>query len=248
MKNVGCVGACVRVPKFARAGLDEGGSAVLLALVLSGFIGALGASLLLNTAVERMVAANTRERHDLALAAEAALDLVRGELAAYDTWNAALGGAWAASWADGAPSGARVLMDGTRLDLDELTALATCGRPACLEAHIVARTAERPWGPRNPRWRLVAWGRAAAAVRGAWTADPYLVVLIADDPADADPDPWRDAPEGTSGHGQVLLRAEAVGWRGARATIEALVRHDCAGIADAPCVQGSRVQSWRPVP
>lgn len=239
---------CGRGPRPAQACRNERGSAVLLALVLSGFISALGASLLLNTAVERMVAANTRERHDLGLAAEAALDLVRGELAGYDSWNAALGGAFAASWAEGVPSGERVLTDGTRIDLGRLTALATCGRATCLESHVVARTTERPWGSRNPRWRLVAWGRAAAAVPGAWTADPYLVVWIADDPADADPDPWRDAPDGTSGHGQVLLRAEALGRRGARATVEALVRHDCAGIVDAPCVEGSRVQSWRPVP
>lgn len=221
---------------------------MLLALVLSGFIGVLGTSLLLTTAVERLVASNARESHDLRLAAEAALDLARADLGPYDAWNAALAGELTAAWSDGAPTGERLLPDGTRVDLGELTARATCGRSTCRESDIVARASERPWGPRNPRWRLVAWGPAAAAVSGGWAGEPYLAVWIADDPADADGDPWRDAPASADGHGQVLLRAQALGRRGARATVEALVRHDCAGLDGAPCVERSRVQSWRPVP
>ena len=76
----------------------------------------------------------------------------------------------------------------------------------------------------------------------------YLLAWIADDPADADGDPQADAPVGVEGHGVVWLRGAAIGPRGARAEVEALVARPCAGDgALARCEGGIRVQSWRVV-
>jgi hypothetical protein len=57
-------------------------------------------------------------------------------------------------------------------------------------------------------------------------ASAYLVVLVADDPLDADGNPLRDARGDSPGRGVLLLRAHVFGSWGARRVIEAVVsRH-----------------------
>jgi hypothetical protein len=105
---------------------------------------------------------------------------------------------------------------------------------------------DRPWGARNPRWQIVVHLPLADVDAQAARACPcYLVAWVADDPADDDGDPWRDAPPGGAGHGVLLVRGAAIGGAGATAEVEALVAQPCRR-SSLPC-GGSRVQSWGPV-
>ncbi len=111
--------------------------------------------------------------------------------------------------------GARVV-GGASLDLVAETHRRTCGRTtACDEAATTAFAAARPWGARNPRWQLLVHQPLAALDSAAGTVCPcYLVAWVADDPADADGDPRRDAPAGVAGHGVLLVRGAAFGAAG----------------------------------
>jgi hypothetical protein len=220
---------------------------VAIALLLTSLFGALGLSLVLNLSVEQMLTANFREASSLRRAAESALEVALHDLGPQAVWNDALSGARTASFTDGAPTGTRVMASGDPLDLGEATDVATCGTSPCTESAIVAPTEARPWGAASPRWRLFAWGPASSLADAAWGGDPYLLVWVADDPMEQDGNPWQDAPAGAAGHGVLLLRAQAHGRRGARATVEALVRDRCAGGPPGPCTPGIRVQSWRVV-
>lgn len=217
-------------------------------LVLVGLFGALGLGLALNVSIDRLLGANHREHAALRLAAEAGLELALHDLGPYEGWAEVPGGPLTSRLTDGPPTGTRRLDSGEAIDLGRLTAVATCGAPSCRDRDIAARTADRPWGAANPRWRLFAWGRASAMAPARWPGDPYVVVWIADDPSDADGNPWRDAPAGVTGHGHLLLRAQALGRGGARATVEALVRHGCAALPSIACAERIHVQSWRLVP
>ena len=70
----------------------------------------------------------------------------------------------------------------------------------------------RPWGVRNPRWQLLVHQPLADLDAAAGAVCPcYLVAWVADDPADDDGDPLRDAPPGVEGHGVLLVRGAAFG-------------------------------------
>ena len=92
---------------------------------------------------------------------------------------------------------------------------------------------DRPWGSRNPRWRLFSWGNLESAGPGL---PIYVVALVADDPAETDDDPWRDGvrtgPGLNPGAGVLLVRAEGFGRRGAHRVIEGMVvRRDLVALA-----------------
>ena len=130
------------------------------------------------------------------------------------------------------------------VDLLAETSRRTCGRPTpCDDAATTATTDARPWGARNPRWRLFVHLPLSALDSSAAIVCPcYVVAWIADDPADDDGDPGVDAPLGSAGHGVVLIRGAAFGSGGAVAEVEALVAQPCR-LSGAVC-PGIRVQSW----
>ena len=107
------------------------------------------------------------------------------------------------------------------------------------------RPSARPWGLNNPRWQLYAWGRLADWLpEGAIDAGFYVVVLVADDPAETDGNPLADGPG--SGFGVVMLRAEAFGPGGTHAAVEqTLARVSADELSRRPDLHGVRVVSWR---
>lgn len=216
---------------------DQRGSSLLAVLLLGTALTAvvLAASLALSD--EPLAARTFRDRLVLDEAADAALALTAAALATETAWTDVPGGAWHARVIDGAP-GLRVLVDGRSLDLQTETARRTCARDACTEWDVTTATLDRPFGARNPRWRLVLHAPMATVdPQAAQACACYLAVWVADDPADADDDPSRDAPSGVDGHG--LLRLRAAAWSGAYGLgeVEALVR--------AP---DARLVGWRRVP
>jgi hypothetical protein len=82
---------------------------------------------------------------------------------------------------------------------------------------------------------LFAYGPLAALAPGAELPPlEYVVVLVADDPAENDNDPLHDGrTEANPGTGLLLLRAEAFGPDAAHSAVEATVARGVPGTASA---------------
>jgi hypothetical protein len=123
------------------------------------------------------------------------------------------------------------------VNLVALTNDANCGNPSgCSADQMNTVTAERPWGPNNPRWQLFAYGPVNSLLPAGNLNSPfYVVVWIGDDPAEVDGDPTRDDATGTNsaGRGVVMLRAEAFGPFGSHKRLEAPVQRPQPASPDA---------------
>ena len=218
------------------------GFGLVSVLIWLSLLSTLALGVALATSAEAPAAGALHETLKMTRAAESAVALAVATLAQHADWTTAPSGGLASPFIDGAP-GARVV-GGAALDLATETHLRTCGRPtACDDAATSAFAAARPWGDRNPRWQLLLHEPLAAVDATAGAVCPcYLVAWVADDPADADGDPLRDAPPGVAGHGVLLVRGAAFGGAGALAEVEALVAQPCRR-SPTPC-GGIRVQSW----
>lgn len=215
----------------------EHGSSLLVVLLLSTALAAVVLGTALAIGDEPTAARDFRDRVVLDEAADVALRLTTVALAREADWSRVPGGPFTTGEVDG-PPGTRQLPDGRLIDLRTETARRVCGRPTCDDGAITTPTLDRPFGTRNPRWRPVLHRPMSTVdVDAAAICRCYLVAWVADDPADADDDPTRDAPEGVDGHGLLRLRAAAWGPRGGRAEVEALVR-----------AREARVVAWRRVP
>lgn len=213
----------------------------LMAMVL---LAALGAGLLLMTTTEVKVTRNFRVATEALYAADGALEMAMGEVAAVPDWNLLLNGSVRSAFVDGPPGGLRALPGGGELNLDHLLHEANCKKAtACSSAEMSAVTAERPWGPNNPHWQLLAHGPLSNL---AVTSPFYVVVLVGDDPADNDGDPLRDgASLENPGSGVVALRAEAFGPWAAHTVIEATLARPELDPASGATGEGLRILSWR---
>lgn len=224
---------------------DSRGFGLLTVLLWLSLLATTALGVALATSAEPPSTSALHDRLRLTRAAESAVSLAVASLAAQADWSLVPGAGVPSPFTDGAP-GARVV-GGVPLDLVAETRQRTCGRVTpCDDVATSVVTAGRPWGVRNPRWRLVVHVPLADVDAVAAQACPcYLVAWVADDPADDDGDPARDAPHGVAGHGVLLVRGAAIGGAGALAEAEALVAQPCRR-SNLPC-GGSRVQSWGPV-
>jgi hypothetical protein len=214
--------------------------AIIVALVSTLLMAALGAALVLSTISETLVAAGFRGALEGRYAADAALERALDDLAASPDWNAVLGGVTRSGFADGLP-GVRRLPDGSDLDLHRIRNLLNCRQVvSCTASDLAAHSTERPWGANNPEWQLFAHGPVAAlSPASSIDSSQYVVVLVADDPAENDDDPRIDGDSDSNpGSRKIRLRAEAFGPRGGHQVIEAAVsRPDAAA-------EGVRVIAW----
>lgn len=201
----------------------EAGVAVLLALGVLSLVLALTSVLVLTSTVESRLSARARDTALAQSAAETALGLVMLDLRTSD-WDTVLGGALS-HFSDGPPFGVRSLAGVGAIDLTGETNDLMCGRTAACSDSDVARVADgRPWGSRNPRWRLYAYGPLGSLFPGPAPPPVYVAVWVADDPADGDGDPSRDALlHDDWGHQVVLVAARAWGPGGTRRSIQASV-------------------------
>jgi hypothetical protein len=218
----------------------DDGMALLIALLALLLMTALGAALVLITSSESLIAGNFLFSLEALNAADAAIERANAELAGTADWNAVLNGTVRSLFADGPPGGSRSLADGSLVDPAEVASRANCGRSgSCSAAEMDAVTAERPWGTNNPRWQPYAYGwlrdtAPAGAIRSAF----YVVVVVADDPAENDGNPVQDgAGAGNPGSGVILVRAEARGPGGSRRVVEATISRR----------PGPRLLTWREV-
>jgi hypothetical protein len=224
----------------------EQGTAVLVAMMATLMMSALGAALVLASSSETIIAASFRDSLEGAYAADAALERAIDDLHAVADWNLVLAGAVRSAFVDGAPDGSRTLADGSTIDLTQLINLANCAKPGdCTATEMSAVSSRRPWAMNNPRWLLYGYSDLTALIPGSINSPYYVVVTVADDPAENDNDPARDgavpcggavpvltgdppAPSCNPGSGVLALRAESFGPRGVHKVIEATVAHAVA--------------------
>jgi hypothetical protein len=226
---------------------DERGMALIVVLTAATLMMALGAVLVLLSSSETSIAANVQRAREAVYAADAIVDRVIEDLRQEPDWSAVLDGRVRSSFVDGPPSGSRILVDGSSIDLDQLTNLANCAKvAACSPAELSAQTPERPWGANNPRWTLYAYGRLSQMLGGPAVRSPFYVILFAgDDPSENDGDPLQDGFESSGvpnpGRGILRLRAEAFGPRHASRTVEVTIARSVADPAD-PAGQPSELR------
>lgn len=205
---------------------DEQGIALIVALLSMMLLTALGMALSLTTTTERRISGNYRDGVETLYAADAAVERVMQDVLTVPDWNRIVDGTVTSSFVDGAP-GARTLPDGSQLNLLEATAMARCGKLSCSAADMDAYTKERPWGPNNPRWQLYAYGKLEDIIQTQTiNSNVYVIVWMADDPADNDDNPLLDggtANGANPGTGVLSMLAYAYGPTGARRMIETTV-------------------------
>lgn len=199
--------------------------AVILALLGTILLSALGGALVMSTTTETRIADNFRLAQEGLFAADAAFERALADLELQSDWNVVIAGAASSGFVDGPPSGVRALTDGSTIDLGQELSNANCRKPTgCSAADLTAVTAARPWGLDNPIWRPYAYGPVTSLLEpGAIDSPFYLFVMVADDPAHDPAVLW--------------VRAEALGPHGARRAVEStLSRSNPARL---------RVLSWR---
>ena len=230
----------------------EEGLALVIAVMATTLMLALGSALVLLSSSEMAIAANFRGSNEATYAADAILERALIDLRQSTDWTAVLSGLETSSFVDGAPGGVRALTDGSTVDLAEIRNLANCQKKtACSDAEMNAVTNERPWGANNPRWVLYAYGPLGSIPQTAAASSAfYVVALVADDPSENDDDPSRDGASGAGppnpGAGVVALRAEAFGPRNVHRVMQTIVRRiDRPAAPGEPPSTALRVLSWR---
>lgn len=232
-----------------RAGPSTGerGIVLILVVLVTAFLSALGMGLLLAVFMDRLATGNRAGSVAMLYAAEAAIEITARDLAQIADWNAVLTGDRPGTFTDGAAGGVRDLPDGGTVDLTLATNMLNCGRTTtCTTSQMNASSRERPWGSNNPRWQLFAYGPMRQVPQIARPAACYLAVWVADDGREQDGDPLTDAARARlPGHGIVRVHAEAFGVAGSRRTIEAELSKVCPAGQGFACRPGIRVQAWQ---
>ena len=194
------------------------GAALLLALLATLMLAALGGGLIALGDTEANLAHNHRASAELLYAADAAVERALTEIRAAATFTDVLTGSvrsplFAATPLPMAPWGVTV----------DLPALTTEVQTESDAAGV--------WGMNNPAWRVFAAGPFDAAAGGV-TGVPhaYLVVWVADDPSEVDNNPAGDTND------VVLVRGLALNALGMRVSVRVTARR----------VGGAmRVLAWR---
>ena len=200
---------------------SERGISLIIALMSTLLLTALGLGLLMVTMTETMISANFRDGGEAVYAADAGVERVMQDLLTVSDWNRILGGSLQSSFIDGAPGGTRTLSDGRTLDLSAATNMMNCAKTTtCSDADMDAWSLERPHEADNPRWQLYAYSPLSDIIDTGTVVSPmYVAVWIADDPAESDGDPATDSVSG-NGAGILMMRAKAYGPNGSEAMIE----------------------------
>ena len=226
--------------------MTERGIALVMVILVTAFLSALGAGLILAVFMDRLATGNMSGSVAMLYAADGAIELAARDLSQVADWSSVLTGARQSSFTDGAPGGVRAIPGGGTVDLTAATNMLNCGKATnCTIPQMNANSRERPWGANNPRWRLYAFGPMEQLTELMAPLPCYLAVWIADDGREDDDDPLADAEDDQPGHGVVRVHAEAFGRAGSRRAIEAELARACRAAGVGACLPGIRVQSWQ---
>lgn len=223
------------------------GIALILVMLLTTFLSALGMGVMMAVFMDRLAGNNLAASVAMLYAADAGVEVAARDLSSAGDWDSVLSGAVRSGFADGVPAGVRAIPGGGAIDLTAATNLLNCGKVTpCTGAQMDANSRERPWSGNNPRWQLFAYGRMDQLASFTRPAPCYLAVWVADDGREQDGDPAADAAAvDDPGHGIVRVHAEAFGVAGSRRIVEAELARICPAGDAAGCLPGIRVQSWQ---
>lgn len=191
----------------------EDGTALIIALMATMLLTALGMTLVLTSNTETMISANYRNSQEALYAADAAVERVVQDLLMIPRWNDIL--------TAGSPAQLAYTRSGF-IDTTTTVSIPNSGQSINLitaTQNLQSSTdTMNLWGPNNPAWRLFAYGRMQDILpNNAIDSGMYLAVWVADDPADNDSNPSADV------NGTLTLHAEAYGPSGTRKVIEVTV-------------------------
>jgi Tfp pilus assembly protein PilX len=181
--------------------------ALLITLLATFLLTALGVGMVLVTNTETLITANYTESRGALYTADAGVERVVQDLLLTPRWNDILTGMPDARSAfhDGASS--VTLADGSTLTIASVTS-------ALQSATDLANI----WGANDPVWRGYAAGRMSDLLpSGSVRDESYLIAYVGDDPSESDGDPLSDT------NGVLSLHVEAFGENGARKVIETTV-------------------------
>jgi hypothetical protein len=202
----------------------ERGTALVLALLATTLLSALGAAMTVSANMETSIGSTFREDRELAYAAEAAVARALQDVRLSTQWNAILTGAQLSSFLD--PMTVPWLPSGGTLDVPAAT------------SRLQAATNTLFGSGSAPQWRVFASGRLAdVAGQGALESRAYLVAWVADDPSETDGNPFADTND------TLVVRGEAVGSGGRTRALEVTVTR--AGVPRGQA--GLSITSWREV-
>jgi hypothetical protein len=226
---------------------EQRGIALIMVVLATTFLSALGIGLLGAVFMDRLATGNMSGSVAMLHAADAGIEIAARDLALAADWNLVLSGAERSSFTDGLPSGVRTVPGGDPVNLTEATNMLNCAKATtCTTLQMNANSRERPWGANNARWQLFAYGPMARFTQIERPAPCYLLVWIADDGRELDGKPLEDEPGADgAGHGIVRVHAEAYGAAGSRRVIEAELARVCPAGPGEGCLPGIRVQSWQ---
>jgi hypothetical protein len=183
---------------------NERGTALVITLLATMLLSALGVALVLTTLTETMITANYRTAQEALYAADAGLERSVQDLLRESNWAGVFSGNIKSGFTDG---GGATLPDGTPANLAAFTS-------------ALQTQADAVYGndPNRPVWRLYAHAALSNLVPGgAIDSNSYVIVWVADDPGETDGDPTKDS------NGIAFLHAEGFGEGSARKIVEATV-------------------------
>jgi hypothetical protein len=185
---------------------DEG-VILLLTLIVTMALTAMGMGVLLATDFDLLASANVREQLDTQASAEAALELGIARLAVIDDWTGIPGGAGLPLFHGGTTPPAAA--GGQVVDLAALTS----------EAQQAAYGVGSLWGADTPRFVVAGYGVAADTLGPTrlLSERTYVLFWLSDDVSESDGNPSVDS------NGVLVLRAHAFGGRRTQAIVQAVV-------------------------
>jgi hypothetical protein len=186
---------------------SQRGSALLIAMLSTLLLSALGMALVMTTTTETMITSNYRDAQETMYAADAGIERALEDLLRSSDFGTVLAGTSKSGFTK-AVATKETLPDGTPVNL---TALTT-NLQADSDAFYGATNANRPV------WRVYANAPLSTLLAsGTVTARDYVVVWVSDDPAETDGKPATDV------NGILILHAEAFGEGGSRKAVEATI-------------------------
>jgi hypothetical protein len=201
------------------------GSALLVALMVTVLLQALGAGLVTLSLTERLIASQHRGSAEVRYAAAAIVERAVDDLQLMADWQGVVAGSVQSGFLDA--SLRPTTPWGSVLDLQQLT--------TALQAESDLQAGR---GADNPQWRVFASGPMSGLLSGGPARPFYLVAWVADDVAESDAAPAVDA------NGIVSVRGTAIGPGSASARVAATL----AAVEDPQAGRtGVRVLSWREI-
>jgi len=187
---------------------NERGAALIIALMATMLLTALGAALVMVTNTETAITTNYRNAQEALYAADAGIERVVQDLLMVPNWNRILDAtATKSAFSESGCAGTVTLANGESVNL---TAATNTLQSETDTANL--------WGTNDPAWKAYACGKMSDLLpNDSIDSNMYIVIWVGDDPSETDGTPAVD------GNGVLTLRAEAYGPTGTRKVVEVTI-------------------------